>query len=136
MLHDITKMRSFNTGESHAEIGGLLLTERSFPEVGAVIRQHVGLDRYPEADPPGESGIVNYADKRVLHDRVTTLGKRMDYILERYARSPEYEERLRWLWERSIELENRLFSYVSFAPDELIHHLPADEPARQPSEGP
>ncbi|MCP4689828.1 MAG: HDIG domain-containing protein, partial [Desulfobacterales bacterium] len=123
ILHDITKLRSFTTGENHAETGGRLLTERGFPEVGAIIRQHVWLDRYPEPDPPGEAGVVNYADKRVRHDEVTTLENRMNYILETYGSSPEYQERLRWLWKRSVELEDRLFSYVSFPPDELIAHL-------------
>ncbi len=126
MLHDITKMRSFDTGENHAETGGVLLTERGFPEVGSIIRQHVWLDRYPEPDPPGEAEIVNYADKRVLHDRVTTLEKRMSYILEKYGTSGEYQERLRWLWERSVELEDRLFSFAPFSPDDLIDHLPAE----------
>ena len=34
LLHDITKSRSFKSGEPHAETGGILLTDKGFPEVG------------------------------------------------------------------------------------------------------
>ena len=41
LLHDITKTRSFKTGEIHSETGCQLLSERGFPEIGDIVRQHV-----------------------------------------------------------------------------------------------
>ncbi len=44
LLHDITKTRSFETGERHSDTGGDLLVTLGYPEVGNIIRQHVILD--------------------------------------------------------------------------------------------
>ncbi|MEW6673832.1 MAG: HD domain-containing protein [Thermodesulfobacteriota bacterium] len=119
LLHDITKTRSFTSRENHALTGAKFLSEIGYPEVGHIIEQHVRLDSYAASDFPTEAEIVNYADKRVLHDRIVTLEERMDYILEKYAKGPEYRERLLWLWQKTRELEARLFSHVSFKPEEL-----------------
>ena len=119
LLHDITKTRSFTTRENHALTGAQFLNQMGYPEVGHIIEQHVRLDSYTDFDFPTEAELVNYADKRVLHDRIVTLKERMEYILEKYATGPEYRERLRWLWKKTEELESRLFSYVPFKPEEL-----------------
>lgn len=119
LLHDITKTRSFSTHENHALTGAQFLNEMGYPEVGHIIEQHVRLDSYAVSGFPTEAEIVNYSDKRVLHDRVVTLNERMEYILEKYAQGPEYRERLLWLWKKTEELEARLFSHVGFKPEEL-----------------
>ena len=119
LLHDITKTRSFTTRENHALTGAQYLNEMGYPEVGHIIEQHVRLDSYADSDFPTEAELVNYADKRVLHDRIVSLKERMEYILEKYATGPEYRERLLWLWKKTEELESKLFSYVSFKPEEL-----------------
>lgn len=119
LLHDITKTRSFTTRENHALTGAQCLNEMGYPEVGHIIEQHVRLDSYPDSDFPTEAELVNYADKRVLHDRIVSLNVRMEYILEKYASGAEYRERLLWLWKKTEELESKLFSYVSFKPEDL-----------------
>ena len=117
LLHDITKHRSFKTGENHAQSGGVYLTDLGFPEVGNIVRQHVMLDHYFAADTPDEAEVVNYADKRVLHDRIVPLDDRMTYILNRYAKTKKHQELLHTLWEHTRILEKRLFSYLNFHPD-------------------
>jgi len=123
MLHDITKTRSFETGEDHALTGGRLLTEMGYPEVGDIIRQHVILDSGSNAGPPGEAAIVNYADKRVRHDKIVSLDKRMTYILKRYGKLPEHRIRIQKLWRESEYLEKKLFDLLPFQPGDLC---PAD----------
>ena len=123
LLHDITKTRSFDTGENHALTGCQLLTERGYPEVGNLVRQHVVLDDYNATKIPVEPQILNYADKRVLHDEIVTLDKRLDYILERYAQKPEDRKRIHRLWERTKDLEKAIFDNLSFSPDDLIQHI-------------
>jgi len=93
LLHDITKTRSFRTGENHAQSGEGLLEQLGFPEVGYIVGRHVRLDTYNGGDPIAEVEVVNYADKRVLHDRVVSLTERMDYIMERYGCEPPFRER-------------------------------------------
>ena len=119
LLHDITKPRSFETGENHAQTGGEYLARMGFPEVGEIVRQHVVLDHYPSAAAPNEAEIVNYADKRVLHDRVVPLDDRMDYILTRYAKTSQRQVLLHELWDKTRQLEQRLFRHLSFAPDAI-----------------
>lgn len=119
LLHDITKPRSFETGENHAQTGGEYLCRLGFPEVGEIVRQHVVLDHYPPKAAPNEAEIVNYADKRVLHDQVVTLDDRMAYILTRYAKTSQRQALLHQLWDKTRKLEQRLFSHLSFAPDAI-----------------
>ena len=119
LLHDITKTRSFTTGEIHSETGGILLTDLGYPEIGDIIRQHVTLDACLKNAPITESEIVNYADKRVLHDQVVSLEKRLEYIKARYGTKPEFKCRVKPMWENALALEKKLFKQLPFHPSEL-----------------
>ena len=123
LLHDITKSRSFTTGEKHTDSGHELLVKLGYPEVGNIIRQHVKLDAYSKNGALAEANIVNYADKRVLHDRIVPLDERMEYILSHYGTTEEYRARLRWLWEVSIEQEKKIFTGLSLSPSRLEDQL-------------
>jgi len=131
LLHDITKTRSFDTDEDHAETGARLLADLGYPEVARIVGQHVRLDRYalPSAVPT-DAEIVNYSDKRVLHDRIVPLAQRMGYILERYGRSPERKSDILLLWERTEAVEKRLFAGLPFSPDDISGLLFAGDSAR------
>jgi putative nucleotidyltransferase with HDIG domain len=119
LLHDITKTRSFQSGENHAESGARHLAEIGFPGVGEIVRQHVRLDAYRPEAPLTEAEIVNYADKRVLHDRIVGLQERMRYILDRYGGQVQNRERIRWLIGRTRELEIKIFRDLPFSPEGL-----------------
>ena len=125
LLHDITKTRSFDTVEDHALTGGQFLSDRGYPEVGDLVRQHVVLDEYNATKIPAEAEILNYADKRVLHDEIVDLDRRLDYILERYAKKAEHRKRIYLLWEKTKYLENRIFSELPFSPQNLNRILNA-----------
>lgn len=124
LLHDITKTRSLTTGEPHAESGGLYLSERGFFEVGAIVRQHVRLAGFRRGGPVTEAEIVNYADKRVIHDHIAPLADRMAYILERYGRTPSLLERLARIREETLAIEEKLFRKLPFSPVAVADHLP------------
>ena len=123
LLHDITKPRSFETGENHAQTGGEYLCALGFGEVGDIVRQHVILDAYFAGDTPNEAEVINYADKRVLHDQVVPLDDRMEYILHRYAKTAEHRRRMRQIWDQTLLLEKRLFSYLNFGPGQVADQL-------------
>ena len=78
--------------------------------IGDLVRQHVVLDQYSVTKTLVEAEIINYADKRVLHDEIVDLDKRLDYILERYAKRAEDRKRIYLLWEKTKHLENKIFS--------------------------
>jgi uncharacterized protein len=124
LLHDITKTRSFQTREDHAKTGARLIADLGYPEVAGIVGQHVRLDRYgSDSTDPVEAEIVNYADKRVLHDRIVPLGERMGYILERYGSDPLRKHWIRTLWEKTEGLEARLFARLPFQPDDVSRFL-------------
>ena len=123
MLHDITKTRSFESGEDHAETGGRLLTDLGWPEVGDIVRQHVHLDANGHPGPPTEVEIVNYADKRVMHDSIVSLEQRMDYILQRYGTTPMHRRRIQKLWQQTTTLEQKLFDGLPFEPAAVASRL-------------
>jgi len=127
LLHDITKTRSFKTEENHALTGGQFLAEQGYPEVGELVRQHVRLDAYPDPVELGEAEIINYADKRVLHDRIVGLDKRLDYILEKYGKAPELQERIHWLWGKTLVIEDEIFSDLAVAPQDLNQLLNSED---------
>ncbi len=126
LLHDVAKTRSITTGEPHAETGARFLAEKGLAGIGEIVRQHVVLDTYAPG-PLTEAMVVNYADKRVLHDTVVTLSERMDYILSRYGKSPEARDRIQHFWRKTREIETRLFGFVDFAPRELAGVLGATD---------
>ncbi len=124
LLHDITKPRSFKTGENHSQTGGEYLTDLGYPEVGDIVRQHVILDAYFAGESPTEAEIINYADKRVLHDKIVPLNDRMDYILETYAKTELHRQWMKKVRAETERLEKRIFAYLSFSPSDLIERLP------------
>ena len=117
LLHDITKTRSFKTGEKHDESGGRLLADLGYNKVGDIIRQHVVLDEYNNFKAPvTEVEIVNYADKRVLHHGVVPLVKRLEYILDKYGKTEEFCRRINKMWKNTEQLEIKLFKDLDVSP--------------------
>ncbi|MDD9304709.1 MAG: HDIG domain-containing protein [Desulfobacter sp.] len=119
LLHDITKTRSFDTGEIHSDTGAALMIQMGYPEIGEIIRQHVMLDPTPTTAPILPEEIVNYADKRVLHDQVVSLDKRLAYIKIKYGKKPEFGPKIQEMWENTLALETKLFKKINFSPAEL-----------------
>lgn len=119
LLHDITKTRSFDTKELHSETGGIMLTQMGYPEIGNIIRQHVVLDSYENNSPVSEQEIVNYSDKRILHDQVVSLNRRLEYIKIRYGGGKLFRDHIQILWDNTIKLENKIFDHLDFRPDQL-----------------
>ena len=85
LLHDITKTRALESKESHDRTGGALLRELGFPCVGEIVEQHVVLSGFDPQARLSEREIVNYADKRVMHDRIVSLKERLEDLIRRYG---------------------------------------------------
>jgi hypothetical protein len=63
----------------------------------------------------------------VLHDRIVGLDKRLDYILEKYGKLPEHQERIQWLWDKTLVLEDEIFSDLAIAPPDLDRLLNSED---------
>lgn len=138
LLHDIAKTLCIRTGGHHAEIGRQICVDLGYPEIGEIVAEHVVLRTFHgecyQRGLFGAKELVFYADKRVLHDRVVPLARRLDYILERYgAGNPQKERQIHLNFKRTLDFEQFLFSFLDFRPEEVICHLAAeifpDEPA-------
>lgn len=119
LLHDITKTRSFASGENHALSGAQLLNDLGCSETGQLVRQHVRLDVYGDGASIDEAAIINYADKRVLHEDIVSLERRMSYIMDRYAKKSSDIARIRWLWKQSEAVESEIFAQLDVGPEDL-----------------
>ena len=66
--------------------------------------------------PSWEELVVHYADLRVLREQVVLVSERLAYLRQRYPRSDEiwksHEQKVR-------QLEQKIFSQLSFHPDDL-----------------
>lgn len=119
LLHDITKTRSIRTRENHAETARDLVHELGYPEVAEIVGRHIRLEPWELAEPLSHALVVNYADKRVRHTRVVSLGERFDDLAARYGVTPASRDRLDKLREGLFLLEARIFDRLRVSPADL-----------------
>jgi putative nucleotidyltransferase with HDIG domain len=122
LLHDLGKTPCLGTPANHAEWGAKVLEDLGYPEVAQVVREHVRLaDNALDLRPLREAEVVNYADKRVLHTRVVTLDRRFADLKERYGKTAEALARINANELRSQSLEQKIFGYLPWTPNDLLH---------------
>ena len=117
LLHDITKMDSVYTGRDHALTGSDLLRSLGYPRAADLVRQHVWLDR--DGPEITEAMLVNYADKRVKHTDIVSISERFEDLMLRYGTSPERQEMIKELYNRTREIESLIFSRLDIRPADL-----------------
>jgi uncharacterized protein len=128
LLHDIAKTKCLDGSCQHAEEGMLICVEHDYAEVGTIVREHVilssfNLDDYRRGLFPARE-IVYYADKRVRHNEIVPLSHRLDYIIDKYSRGSDYiKQRIRDNFDRCVELENYLFSFLPFDPADVADRV-------------
>ncbi|MGD9949245.1 MAG: HD domain-containing protein [Desulfobulbus sp.] len=124
LLHDIAKTPCLNGGCDHAKVGAEICRSHGYPEIAAIVEQHVLLweydaNRYAEGKFTARE-IVYYADKRVRHNVVVNLDQRLEYILEHYGKgNPTRHSLIRENFKKCFTLEQYLFRWLPFAPQEL-----------------
>lgn len=108
LLHDICKADAIRNGGDHALKGQRLLEALGYPNIGAVIGRHVRL----RGLTLNESMLVNYADKRVMHEQVVSLPCRFVDLLERYGTNEERRVRILGQFGFTLQVE-RVISEAS-----------------------
>jgi len=128
LLHDIAKTKCLDGSCQHAELGMILCSDHDYPEVGRIVGEHVIMssfdrDGYLLGNFPARE-IVYYADKRVRHNEIVSLDKRLDYIIDKYSRGSEYvKKRIRDNFALCLEFESYLFSFLPFETGELSQRV-------------
>jgi putative nucleotidyltransferase with HDIG domain len=121
LLHDLGKTQCLGTLINHAEVGASILEELGYPQVAQVVREHVHLDvTIMDPRPLREAEVVNYADKRVLHETVVTLEERFTDLKVRYGRTPEALARIQATKVKTRALEEKLFAPLKLSPLDLL----------------
>ncbi len=121
LLHDIAKTECLGRRCDHALRGFEILNELGLPGVARIVADHV--DPAQVIENRGlfsPSAVVNYADKRVLHDRVADLDERIADLVRRYGTGPEHEKRIRKLGRESVVMETGLFKGLDMEPGDLL----------------
>lgn len=94
LLHDIAKWQSINQlgKHHHGEMGATVIKNEGFSDqLGRVVENHA-MHAF-SFKLPIEDQIINYADRRVKHDQIVTLDKRIEDLKERYAAHAESIEK-------------------------------------------
>lgn len=123
LLHDMTKMEGFKTGQNHAKTCRKLLAKLGFKRIGEIVGEHVKLREGRNSQPLSEEEVINYSDKRVMHTRVVPLAERFADLWERYgARGLDEDtaKRIVQLEHETYELEHKIFSQLDFTPKEMV----------------
>ncbi len=124
LLHDIAKTPCLNGSCDHAAVGAEICLQHGYPEVAEIVGEHVILQDYaPTRYATGHftaREIVYYADKRVRHNHIVHLDDRLEYILDHYGKGdPDRHSLIRKNFEKCLELERYLFTFIPFPPEAL-----------------
>jgi hypothetical protein len=119
LLHDIAKYPCIVDGKGwHDKRGQEMLDNEGLPRVGRIIVSHVVI-RSTDGDDIREEHLLNYSDKRVVHDKVASLEERFQYLAETYGKIPRALDLLQELKGKTLELERRIFRELDFGPEDV-----------------
>ena len=121
LLHDIGKTESLITGENHARRGAEIVKQAGYVELVPVIENHIRLLDSELHEPVDEMKIVNYADKRVLHDRIVTLEDRFSDLRDRYGDTPKKRKWLSIMEDKMKKLEEKIFRELPISPEHILY---------------
>ncbi len=119
LLHDITKAESFDSGDDHSITAYRLLSKLGYERIAEIVRQHVFLLKDMDSKWISEEEVLNYADKRVLHDQIVTLRERFDYVRARYCKDEGGEKWMDQLESLCYHIEDKICSKLDIEPEEM-----------------
>ena len=119
LLHDIAKTECLTTRQDHAQTGSQVLMAIGYEKVGKVVGQHIQLLEEGGPSRVTEAEVVNYADKRVRHNRIVSLEERFGDLKDRYGKNEKADTQLEKLKEATSQIEKKIFSILAAGPEVL-----------------
>jgi putative nucleotidyltransferase with HDIG domain len=119
LLHDLAKTECLSTKEDHAQQGYELLKKMGYDRIGQVVAQHIQIWKEGNPSCVSEEEVVNYADKRVCHDRIVSLETRFQDLKDRYGKGRTSLRQFKELKEATLEIERKIFSILRMDPNDL-----------------
>ena len=121
LMHDIAKTMCLGSTEDHASRGREICIENNFMEIAEIVGEHIKLENYEPENKVNEKEIIYYSDKRVNHNEVVTLEKRLEYLIKRYANNEKaFIGRIEANFRKCREVEKKIFSNLDFSPEDLM----------------
>lgn len=109
LLHDVAKLYCVEHGGNHAQLGAAWIRARTGnPAIAQGVLHHVW---WPfDVDPTKYflPLVVQYADKRVRHQSVVSVGARFADLFERYGKNDFARERIKRSHQQGQAIENTL----------------------------
>jgi len=115
-LHDVAKDIELKEGPPHHAERANEMLKGKYPAVAEVIRLHASPVWVEHSTLPLETAVLNYADKRILHDKIATLEETGEYSDERYG--PDHRPAI--AKERLKKFETWLFSKINKSPNIVL----------------
>lgn len=113
LLHDIAKSYCIHHGGNHSQLGAAWVMQLTGnPAIAMGVLHHVFWPFEPEADKYFLPLAVSYADKRVMHDTLTSLEKRFGDLKVRYGKTEKIRQRIQQTYEQALVLEARLGNLI------------------------
>ncbi|MBF0449905.1 MAG: HD domain-containing protein [Candidatus Magnetomorum sp.] len=126
LMHDIAKFSCIHSHEDHCMKGKEICVNEGFDEISDIVNEHVILRHAVTENDFNEKEIVNYADKRVLHDQIVSLQERMNDIFIRYGPRFLHTDFER-LFQKNCDIcqyiENKLFEKLDFLPQDVPEQI-------------
>src|SRR4030042_5822449 len=119
LLHDLTKAECLKTKDDHAQTASQQLKRMGYERVGDVVAQHIWLVKEGNPSCVSEEEIVNYADKRVMHDRIVPLEERFSDLKARYGLNQKAMDYLERLQKEIYGIEGKIFFILQIHPHDL-----------------
>jgi len=119
LLHDLAKTECLKTKDDHARTGSQQLKRMGYERVGEIVAQHIWLVKEGDPSCVSEEEIVNYADKRVMHDRIVPLEERFSDLKARYGLNDKAMDYLERLQKEIYGIENKIFFILQIDPNDI-----------------
>jgi len=121
LMHDIAKFPCIQSHENHCIKGKDICEKEGFHEISDIVNEHVVLQHTVTDNEYNEKEIVNYADKRVLHDRIVSIQERMNDIFVRYMPKCPHIDQVMFDKHCDIchSIEKKIFTRLQFLPQDV-----------------
>ncbi len=109
LLHDIAKIHCVKHGGSHAQVGAAWVVQKTGQHLLAQgVLFHVYWPWQICFDSWPLPLIIEYADKRVMHDRFVALDERFKDLMQRYGHDQQAKANMHKMERQAYELEQQL----------------------------
>lgn len=124
LLHDIAKTKSIlNKEMRHDLTGGEIIRNLGYDDIAVIVENHVVFTGFDPESPLNEKELIFYADKRVMHDKVVNIDKRVEDLVERYGKTDKIKEMIINNKKFIRQIEDKIQKHMKIPLDKALEKL-------------